>query len=218
MVRWRVRVDAGIDPITGMRRQPMRSFPTKREAATGLARWITEIERGTAVDPSKQTLGEYLQHWLATSVQPRVRPATHSGYERLIRVQIIPRLGNIPLQKLTALQIQQCYTDMRTSPRVDGRDGTLSPRSVCYAHTVLKQALKQAARWRLISHNMAADVDPPKEVRPHVQVWNVAEAQWFLAAFQGDAYSPLWRVALSTGSASGSYAGCAGVMWTFRAV
>jgi integrase len=200
-------MDLGFDPITGKRKRPMRTYPTRKDAERGRAEWLTEIENGTAVDPSKVTVAEYLQHWLTTAVKPRVRPSTYAGYERLIRVQITPRIGDILLQKLTALQIQDCYTRMRNEPRADKRNGTLSPRSVRYAHTVLKQALKQAVRWHLLARNAAADVDPPKAVRPRVEAWNAQEAKAFLAAIKDSAYAPFGLLALATGMRLGELRG-----------
>lgn len=60
-VSWRIRADM-VDPVTGKRRQPQRTYKTKREAETGLAQWLVEIERGTVIEASKMTVGEYLQH------------------------------------------------------------------------------------------------------------------------------------------------------------
>jgi hypothetical protein len=61
-VAFRVRVEYPPDPITGKRRQPSETFKTKNEAETKLALWLAEIERGTAVDTTKMTLGEFLHH------------------------------------------------------------------------------------------------------------------------------------------------------------
>jgi len=64
-VSWRVRVDM-VDPKTGKRRQPQRTYRTKREAQAGMAQWVVEIERGTAVVNSRMTVGEYMTYWLDT--------------------------------------------------------------------------------------------------------------------------------------------------------
>jgi integrase len=198
-VRYRVRVDSGIDPVTGKRKRPLRTYKTKREAEAGMAQWLGEIERGTAVDPSKMSIGAYLAHWLEADVRPRVRPSTYSGYERLIRVQLVPRIGDVPLQKLNALHVKECYARMRREPRADGRLGTLSNRSIRYAHTVLKMALKEAVRTHLIARNVANEVDPPKAVRPKIEYWNREEAHRFLGVADTDPYRALWHVAMNTG-------------------
>ncbi|MDN5294380.1 MAG: hypothetical protein PWQ31_1685 [Eubacteriales bacterium] len=54
--------DVGRDPLTGKRKQKrMRGFKTKKEAEAKLAEMVTQVERGTYLEPSKTTVGEYLQ-------------------------------------------------------------------------------------------------------------------------------------------------------------
>ena len=73
---YRVRVEYPRDPVTGERRQRSESFRTKREAEAALARWVNEVERGTAVDTTKMTVGDFLRHWLDAVARHRVRPTT----------------------------------------------------------------------------------------------------------------------------------------------
>jgi flagellar P-ring protein precursor FlgI len=49
-VAYLVRVEFPRDPITGKRKQRSESFSTKKAAEIRLAEWLTEIERGTAID------------------------------------------------------------------------------------------------------------------------------------------------------------------------
>jgi integrase len=198
-VSYRVRVDAGFDPVTGRRKRPLRTFKTRKEAEIGLAQWLLEIERGTAVDPSKMTVAEYLRDWLETEVKPNRRPATYSAYERVVRVQLVPRIGNILLQKLTALQVKQCYARMRTEPRADRRSGVLSNESIRHAHKTLKKALRDACRLHMLDRNVATEVDPPKSVRAKIEFWDREEAHRFLDIADTDPYRVLWHVAMHTG-------------------
>src|SRR4051812_1953728 len=105
-VAYRVRVEFREDPTTNKRRQRSETFKTKREAETALAKRLAEIERGTVVDTTKQTVGEFLIHWLETVAKHRVRATTLEDYERTIRNHIIPTLGSIPVQRLTAVNVQ----------------------------------------------------------------------------------------------------------------
>src|SRR4051812_47066974 len=94
---YRVRVDCPPDPVTGKRQRRSATFRTKKEAETARARWLTEIEQGTAVERSKMTLAAYLAHWLDTYGKPNLRTSTHTSYEMTIRLHIIPALGDTPL-------------------------------------------------------------------------------------------------------------------------
>ena len=53
---WLARVDLGVDPATGKRRQASKVFARKKEAEAWVAEQLREIERGTAVDASKTTV------------------------------------------------------------------------------------------------------------------------------------------------------------------
>ncbi|HEY8286899.1 MAG TPA: site-specific integrase, partial [Chloroflexota bacterium] len=95
------------------------------------------------------------------------------------------------------------YSDLLAGTRADKKTGPLSNRTVRYVHAVLKMALKQATRWRLVPRNVAEDADAPRSVRPQVEAWNDHEARQFLATAHGDTYGAIWPVALHTGLRKG---------------
>jgi integrase len=76
-------------------------------------------------------------------------------------------------------------------------------RAIRDSHILLKKALKQAVRWRLVRQNVLEDVEPPELPTPRVEVWSASEARAFLAVAEGDAYGALWLVALATGMRKG---------------
>jgi len=72
-------------------------------------------QRDTGIDapPGKLTVGEYLKRWLIEYARPNTAPKTFRRYEQIVRVHLLPTLGNIPLTKLRPLHIQQVYTQVR---------------------------------------------------------------------------------------------------------
>jgi len=110
---------------------------------------------------SKMTVGEYLLHWLETSVKHTVRRSTYVSYEHLIRNHLIPALGMVPLQKLQPVQVQALYSEKLNGGRSDGKEGGLAPRTVRYLHTVLREALHQAVKWGMVARNVCDATDPP---------------------------------------------------------
>src|SRR4051794_35591327 len=90
---WRLKFEAGDrDPATGKRRTRFVTFRgTKREAQAELVRLLAEVDNGSAVDPSRVTVGEYVRKWLdgATHLSPK----TLERYRELAERQIIPHLG-----------------------------------------------------------------------------------------------------------------------------
>jgi integrase len=141
-----VRVEYPPDPITGKRRQRSKTFGTKREAETERAKWLVEIERGTAIEGSKMTVGEYLDHWLATVARHSVRETTYQAYETTICAHVKPALSSIALQRLTPAQVQEFYANALTAGH--------SAAVVHKCHLRLSQALKQAVRWQMVSRNV----------------------------------------------------------------
>jgi len=203
-IRWRVRVDM-VDPATGRRLRPQRTYKTRREAEVGLTQWSAEIERGTAVTPSGKTLGQYLEFWLDTSARHRVRGTTFASYQRLVRLYVAPALGSVMLQKLSATQIQALYSSLLTE---GGRTSAgLAPRTVRYIHAILRRALKEALALGLVPRNVTEAVSPPKAPRPPVKSWDASDLRRFMAAAQEDGYSPLWLLAVHTGMRQGELLG-----------
>jgi integrase len=199
-VSYRVRIDLPPDPVTGERRRRSATFRTKREAEAARIRMLADIERGTAVDPSKLTLGAFLADWLPRHrVKKNLRPSTYSSYEMNIRQHITPTLGQVPLQRLTPKHIADFYHQLQTNGRKDGKSGGLSAQSVKYIAMILKQALKHAVRLRLVVRNVAEDVDPPKVPHREMKSWNEEQARYFLSLLEGEYYGPLLLVDLATG-------------------
>jgi len=194
-----VRVEYPPDPVTGKRRQRSKSFTTKKEAEKELAKWLVEIERGTAIEGSKMTVGEYLLHWVDTVARHNVRVTTYESYRWMIAKHIIPTLGSVPLQKLTAAQVQGFYSEKLS--------GGASPRLVHLCHLRLRQALTQAVKWNMVSRNVTDAVDAPTVRYKRGGTWTPAEARTFLAAALSDGYSPLWHLALATGMRRGELLG-----------
>jgi integrase len=169
---WAIVIDVR-DPQTGKRKRRWYSFTgTKREAQVECARLLTEIKNGTAVEPSRLTVAQFLDRWLEF-IEPQVAPRTHERYGEIVHTYLAPALGTTLLTKLHAMAISAAYAAMLSGGRRRGTGG-LSARSVHHCHRVLSQALQQAVRWRTLSRNPCNDVDPPRVERRSLEVWDVA--------------------------------------------
>ena len=111
---------------------------TKKDAQAYLNQVLRDRDLGVFVEPSKKTLNEYLDEWLETAVKPRVRERTYQDYCSLLDRYIRPALGSRPLSQIGPMEIQKVYGQLT--------DNGLSPRTVRYAHGVLRDALQQAVR------------------------------------------------------------------------
>ncbi len=153
--------------------QHKRTFTRKLDAE----RYLTGVEHsqliGTYVDParSRLTVGEWSAVWLR---QLQVKPSTQSRYESLLRVQVTPTWGSVPLSSVTHSSITAWVAGLT--------DAGLAPASVRPAHRVMSLLLSSAVKDNRIARNAANGVrlprsaQPPKRYLTHEQVAGLADA------------------------------------------
>ncbi len=163
---------------------------SKKDAQAVLNKLLHDKDMGTLVEPARMSLDEYLDHWLEASVKPRVREGTHQEYAATLRRNVRPILGAKKLGSIKPVDIQGVYTDMHKRGLTD---------SVRFTNTVLKDALKQAVKWQMISQNPADFVDLPKVSRPKVQALTQEESQRFLEAAKSKRWYCFFSLLLGTG-------------------
>jgi integrase len=180
---WAIVIDVH-DPATGKRRRKWHSFAgTKRKAQIECARLISEMQRGTYLEPNKTTVAQFLDGWLA-HVKPRVSPKTYERYEQVCHKNLAPLLGAVLLPKLKPAQISEAYAKALVSGRREGTGG-LSPRTVHHMHVILKGALAQAVKWEMLVRNPAAAVDPPKVGHAPMNTYDLSQTAELIEAVRG---------------------------------
>lgn len=164
---------------------------TKKDAQALLNKLLREKDMGTLLETSRESLNDYLDRWLSAAAKPRLRASSYDDYERLLKYYIRPELGATPLQKLTALNIQAVYAGMTAR--------NLSPRTVQYTHRILRNALEQAVKWRLLIYNPAQHVELPKQERREMHFMTDEESRRFLTAARTSLHYAFFTLMLSTG-------------------
>src|SRR3990172_6202846 len=130
---------------------------------------------------------------------------TLRNYRTIIRTHLVPKLGHVPLDRLSAQAIQGYLCEMLRNGGT--RQQGLHPNSVHKNYRVLREILGHAVRWGYLGRNPAAMADPPKQRRREVQVWDEEQVRLFLAKARTSPYSPLYLTAILTGMRSGEVAG-----------
>ncbi len=172
---------------------------TKAEAMRQMRAAQREHEAGLPVHVGRQTVRQYMDHWLAEVVKPSVRPGTYASYASYVRLHINPNLGHHQLAKLTPQHVQ-AFLNSRT-------EAGLSPRTVQYIRAILRRALGQAMKWGLVARNVATLVDPPRSRRSEVRPLTPDQARLFLEAVRGDRLEALYVVAVALGLRQGEVLG-----------
>ena len=156
--RWEGRMVVGYDE-KGLPKTKNVLAKTKTECVAKL-RALRERLTPPAPEVPKAdlSLGNWLDHWYQDYKKANLRPNTQMSYERRIYQHIIPALGGIQLDKLTAGDIQQFYTGLKQSGRLLRRElygEGLSDQTVRGIHTTLHSALDKAVEEKLIFRNPA---------------------------------------------------------------
>lgn len=188
----------------------------KKAARIRLADVLRDMRESTWVEPSNQTLGDYIAKTWLPQVKPLDVPAadeqgitqsTYDMYEYLCRVHIVPALGHIPLQKLTPLMLDAFYREMLAKPKARGGQGTLSPTTVRHAHNVLSIALTRAVKWGIVAKNVCEDASPPIPEKKKPFAWTEEETTKFLKSVKDDKYCAAFWLGLQAGLRRGEIFG-----------
>ena len=198
--RWLVRVFLGRDRGTRKRRYHNRTVHgSARRAQEYLTRILRERDLGRGLEGSEITLNEFLDRWLETAAKPKLREKSYRSYDGLLRRYIRPVLGERVLSTITPFDVQATCQQLV--------DRGLSSRTVRYAHTVLRSAMRQAIRWRLMLQDPTEGAQLPRLGRREMHVLNAEQARIFLEAALKTHYGPVLAVALTTGMRPSEYLG-----------
>src|SRR5215216_3853075 len=187
------------------RRRGVGGFKTKREAKAAEAEALRRIRDGVFVEPSRLTIGAYLMEMWLPSMASQVRATTLGGYRHNVRAYIVPRLGDIPLQRLTTARVGAFYGELVASGGKGGRP--LSPKTVRYVHTTLRRALRDAVADGLVVRNVAAQARPPRVRRVEMHTWTAEQVGTFLASVREDRLYPAWLLLATLGMRRGELLG-----------
>jgi integrase len=138
------------------------------------------------VAPSRVTLAGYFDEWLKGQ-RTQLKAATWATYRGKLDTYVLPKLGSVRLQALTAAMLTTLYAELYQSGGRGGRPLALS--TVRYCHRVLYKALNDAVRTGdLLAINVATRATLPKhrpdnededEIAAELNVWNSEQVRAF---------------------------------------
>ena len=169
-------------------------FEKKADALRKKNEALRELEQGTLPTGNQRKLGEFIENWLENVHKENLRISPYVKYKKLVRY-IVAGLGEVWLQKLTPLQVQQFYAKKR-------KDG-LSSKTVHEIHGVLHLALKHAVRWNYISRNVCELVDSPRVVSRKGTPLSVEQAKKLVESLKGHRLELVVLTAIITGARRG---------------
>ena len=187
---------------------------TQKELTAKLRQNITAYQGVDLTEECRMTLSEWLDRWLEQMVAI-LRPSTLEHYRSDMEHHVKPYLGQKKLTQITASDLRKLYDDLKKQGRVHPRPGQsrgLSTTTIHGIHTTLHHALKSAVDQRLLPHNPADHVEPPKVVHKSMTILNEEQLDTFLAAVEQD---PIWKNFFYTELTTGLRLGeICGLMWS----
>lgn len=203
-VGWRIRVFIGRDHKTGKRKYVTRTFDRKKDAEKEATRLKRQKDTGTVTAPTRRPLADYLDHWLDNVKAGRIRDRTLADYRGLIRRYVqeppdgAPLIGSIRMDRLAPAAFEQLYAFL-------WKEQGLSPRTLQYLHSVVRQALSHAVKTGSLARNPTDAVKPYRQAEgggtpeKKMRAMTKEEASRFLEAAKDDRLSALWTVLLMGG-------------------
>jgi integrase len=171
----------------------------REEAADALQEMLYEQKQGILATGAKQTLGHCLEFWLENVQKPAIRINHYINTRTILNLHILPALGRVQLQQLTAQQVQSLYAQKLSEGK--------SAKTIHHIHGILHKALAQATRWRLVARNVCDVVELPRLRRYEYQTLTKEQAQRLLEAAKGHRFEVLLALALTTGMRHGELLG-----------
>ncbi|HGU6173228.1 TPA: tyrosine-type recombinase/integrase [Escherichia coli] len=189
---FRVVVEAGRDPATGKRKRIVRYVEgRKADAEELLAKLQVDYREGSYVEPNKITVGEWIETWLNTYKKMDLRQNTWEIYKINFETHIKSALGAMYLQQLRAEHIQNLYQQKLEEGK--------SPATIHKIHDIIRGALKQAVKNKLILHNPAEAVVLPKRKQKEIKVLTKEQQEKFLKVLEEDRLGAAFLTLLMTG-------------------
>lgn len=196
--KYRIRVEAGIDPSTGNRKRLSKTiYGTKQQAMKVLAK----MEKNKNTDYHKGNelkLKDYLNKWIK-NYSSNIAQSTTKDYISIIENHLIPSLGELKLNEINYGHIIEYQNQKLKNGNLKTGKG-LSNRSVQAHHRLLSLALKQAVNlYELIEKNPCDPVQAPTPNKNSGKSLSREDASLILNSIEDILLYTIFFVALYTG-------------------
>jgi integrase len=166
-------------------------YPDTRKGALAALEDL-KAERRDGLQLARQSLGDYLQSWLADTARPVISANTYRGYQDVL-AHLEP-IANVPLRDLRAEDLERAFNQMVV--RRGKRAEPASAKTVRNAQIMVRKALRSAEMRGHVRRNVALQVPlrrVPRNPRPAL---SPDVARRILAAVAGDRYEAAFALAL----------------------
>ncbi len=117
---------------------------------------------------------DWLNEWMENYIMPSSKQRTYTRYGDIVRLHIVPQLGEYDISDLSPLVLQKYVTELLNNGNLQTGEG-LSANSVNGIITVLQNSLKLAYTLGIISEYNADKIKRPKATEKKVECFSLPE-------------------------------------------
>ncbi len=210
--RWEGRYTAGINPENGKQIFKNVLGKTQAEVKEKLKKALADSQQLDLAKQGKYTVGTWMDVWFENVAKIKVRPSSHQTYRGYIDNHIKPNIGNIPLEKLTTMELQKFYRKLLTKGRVERIESKdqpkgLSAKTARNVNQVISSAMDFAIAQKIISENPCKAVALPKIEHKEMQTIPAEQLQAFLTEAKATGVYEMYYIELATGLRRGELLG-----------
>ena len=210
--RWEGRYTAGHDPVTGKQIFKNVLGKTQNEVKEKLKKALVEAGQVDFTKSGQYTVSTWIDTWFENVAKIKVRPSSHQTYKGYIDNHIKPNIGNIPLEKLTTMDLQKFYRKLLTKGRVDRIESKeqpkgLSAKTVRNINQVISSAMDLAVAQKIIPANPTNACELPKVEHQEMQTIPAEQLQAFLEEARATGVYEMYYIELATGLRRGELLG-----------
>ena len=201
--RWEGRFTAGHDPATGKQIIKNVLGKTQAEVKEKLKKALVEAGQVDFTKGGKYTVGTWMDEWFENVAKIKVRPSSHQTYKGYIDNHIKPNIGNVPLEKLTTMDLQKFYRKLLTKGRVERIESKeqpkgLSAKTVRNINQVISSAMDLAVAQKIIPANPTNACELPKVEHQEMQTIPAEQLQAFLEEARASGVYEMYYIELAT--------------------
>lgn len=138
----------------------------KREALKKLAEFVTEIENGLYIEPSRTKFGEFVKIW-KKQVEKELAPNTIEMYNYQLNGRILPAFSHMKLEDISHIHINNYLDSLENE--------NLSSSTIQKHFNILSSIFRLAEKYELIKSNPMKKAYKPKVTYKQFQVYNSSE-------------------------------------------
>lgn len=188
-----------LPPLDGKRRRKVIRSKVKQTVIDRLIAMQAELKKRGDLPTADQTVEQWFLYWLDQIAAKEVRPKTLGGYRSAVLHHIIPEIGTVRLERLSAAHLR------RVTDSVVAKGGASS--YALSVHRIMSSSLEKARREGRIGENPATLTSAPRKSRPEIEAFTLDESLALLDHVLHRDDGTRWATSLLTAARRGEVLG-----------